>query len=247
MVFPVIPTAAASTLQLNWEADTNATRNFGGTSGLDIVNGDLLIAVIACYQTGTGTDAAFSGWTNGFTEIHDTATSLTLAMGAAYKWADGAESSPAVTQAGTITGHAAEALMIIKGAHRTTPPEAGSRATNTGSAADPVSFNPGGWDVEDTLWIAVCGIGETSTTGSFNGVTAAPTNFTDFAATGITSDAVGGMQLAVAFRQNAVSAEDVGGFTLDTSNARNGAFVIAVRPAPVPILPLLYTPTIVAP
>jgi len=131
----------------------------------------------------------------------------------------------------TISGHAAMFLLSIPGAHASTPPEAGSYVSGTSSAADPAAFDPAGWASEEALWIAVGGNGETSTTGSFTGVASAPTNYTDYADTGISADVVGGVEGAVAFRQLLASSEDVGVFSVDVSNARNAACVIAVRPA----------------
>ncbi len=234
MTFPTIPTTGASRVLTNTQPDTVATRTFPSLTGLTKNVDDLLIAICVAYQTGTGTNAAFSGWTGSFNEFHDSATSTTMAVGMAYKWSTGSETGTiAVTQAGAITGHAAMILLSIPGAHTTTPPEAGSRASGTG-AADPASFDPAGWGAEDTLWIAVAGNGETSTTGSWTGLASAPTNFTNYADTGLSGDAVGTVEAAVAFRQLNASSLDVGPFTGDTSNARDAVVVVAVRPAPDP-------------
>ena len=244
MGFPTIPTVGAGRVLTALEADTTATRTFPSLSSLTKNSGDLLIAIIIAYQSST-TDAQFSGWGGGFTEIHDTGTSTTLAVGVAYKFSTGSETGTFdVTQAATITGHAAMILLSIPGAHLTTPPEAGSRASGTTSAADPGSFNPSGWDVEETLWIAVGGSGETGTGGNYDGISAAPSNYSDYAETGISADAVGGVEGAVAFRQLRAASEDVGTFTLDTSNARSAAVVIAVRPDPPPEIGLMASRSI---
>lgn len=234
MAFPTIPTAAAGRVLTNVQANTTATRTFPNLSSLTKNSGDLLIAIIVAYQSSV-TNAAFSSWGGSFTEFHDSSTSTTMAIGMAYKWSTGSETGTfSVTQAATITGHAAMILLSIPGAHASTPPEGGSRADGTTAAADPGAFNPAGWDVEDTLWIAVGGSGETNTTGSYTGVASAPTNYTDYADTGISSDVVGGCEGAVSFRQLAAASEDVGTFSVDVTNARNAAVVVAVRPAPPP-------------
>lgn len=156
-----------------------------------------------------------------------------MAIGAAYKFSTGSETGTfTVAQAATITGHAAMILLAISGNHASTAPEVGTIANGTAAAADPGALNPTGWDVEDTLWIAVGASGETGTGGTYDGISAAPTNYTDLAQTGNSADAIGAVEGAVAFRQNAVASEDVGTFTTDLSNARNSAVVIAVRPAP---------------
>lgn len=123
-------------------------------------------------------------------------------------------------------------MLSIQGAHTSTPPAAGGFANGTESAADPGSLNPSGWDVEDTLWIAVAGIGETSTGGAWGGVTAAPAGYSGYADSGTSADAVGAIEGAVAFLQSAAASADPGTFTNDTSNVRWGALTIAVRPAP---------------
>lgn len=236
MAFPTIPTVAATRLLTGVQANTTATRTFPSLTGLTKASGDLLIAIVIAYQTTATANAAFSGWTAGWTEFKDQSSATTMAIGMAYKWSTGSETGTiSVTQAATITGQAAMILMSIPGAHATTPPEAGSIANGTTTAANPAAFDPAGWAAEDTLWIAVAGDGETSTTGSFTAPTAAPTNYTGFAATAISQDAVGGVAGAVAFRQLNAASEDVGAFSVDTSNARNSAIVIAVRPAPVVI------------
>lgn len=237
MAFPTIPTVAATRVLTLNQLNTTATRTFPALSGLTKNAGDLLIAIIVAYQTSTGTNAAFSGWSGGFTEFHDSATSTTLAIGMAYKWSDGTETAaPTVTQAGTITGDASMILLSIPGAHATTPPEAGSRASGTTAGADPASFDPAGWASEDTLWISVIGNGMTNASGTWTGTDAtAPTNFTDRVDTNASdTSTIGDVEAAVSFRQQNASAQDVAAAPGDLSNARNAAVVIAVRPAPEP-------------
>jgi hypothetical protein len=155
-----------------------------------------------------------------------------MGIGCAYKFSDGTETGTfTVTSADTSTNDSCFILLSIEGAHDTTPPEAGDMVTGTSSAADPASFDPGGWAAEDTLWIAVGGSGETATTGSYTGIASAPTNYTSYADSGISADVVGGVEGAVSFRQLNAASENVGTYSVDTSNARNAALVIAVRPA----------------
>jgi hypothetical protein len=232
MAFPTIPTVAAGRILTAVQADTTATRTFPNLSGLTKNSGDLLIAIVYAYQSSATANAVWSGWTAGWTEFADFSTTTGIAIGAAYKFSTGSETGTiSVTEAATITGHATMILLSIPGAHPSTPPEAGSFASGTSAAADPAAFDPGGWAAEETLWIAVGGTGENATTGSFTGTGSAPTNYTDFVATAISSDVVGGVDGAVAFRQLNATSENVGTFSVDTSNARNSALVIAVRPA----------------
>lgn len=230
MAFPLIPTVADSRILTSIQADTTGTRTFPNLSSLTKTPGDLLIAICVGYQSSVA-NAAFSGWGGGFTEFVDSGSATTMAIGVAYKWSTGAETGTfSVTQAATITGHAAMILMSIINPHPTTIPEGGSRADGTTAAADPVAFSPAGWAAEDTLWIAVGASGEDSLTGAYTGIASAPTNYSGYADTGMSADAIGAVEAAVAFRQLNAASEDVGVFSVDTSNARNAALVLAVRP-----------------
>lgn len=232
MAFPTIPTVAAGRVLTTTQANTTATRTFPSLSSLTKNSGDLLIAIIVGFQSSSV--PAFSSWGGGFTEFADLGTATTQPIGAAYKWSNGAETGTfTVTQAATIQGHAAMFLLSIPGAHASTIPGGGSYASGTTSAADPASFDPSGWAAEDTLWIAVGASGEASTTGAYDGVSAAPTNYSNYVDSGISADVAGGVEAALGFRQLNASSENVGTFTVDLSNARNAAALIAVRPAPV--------------
>ena len=233
MAFPTIPTVAAGRVLSVLSTDTSGgTVTSPNLSSLTKNSGDLLIAICIVYD-GNSTNAEFSSWGGSFTEFVDQATTTTMGIGAAYKWSDGTETGTfTVAVAGGAAGSdAAFFLLSIPGAHATTPPEGGTIANGTAAAADPGSLSPAGWGTEDTLWIAVAGSGETSTTGSYTGVASAPANYTDYADSGISADAVGGVEGAVAFRQLNAASEDVGTFSVDVSNARNSALLIAVRPA----------------
>lgn len=237
MAFPVIPTGGR--VLTGVQTGTSGTRTFPSLTGLTKNSGDLLVAICICYQSSV--TPAFSAWGAGFTEFVDSGSGTTMAIGAAYKWSTGSETGTfTVTQAATVTGEASFVLMSIAAAHPSTIPEGGSRANGTSAAADPASFDPSGWGTEDTLWIAVAGSGEDATTGSFTGIASAPTNYTSYAETGISADVVGGVEGAVAFRQLNAASVDVGTFSVDVSNARNAALVMAVRPAPdIPVRPIM--------
>jgi hypothetical protein len=233
VTFPTIPTVAAGRVLTTNQADTSGTRTFPSLTGLTKNSGDLLIAIIVGYQ-GAQADADFGSWGGGFTEFTDQSSTTNMAWGAAYKWSTGSETGTfTVTQSATVVGHASMILLSIPGAHASTPPEAGQRAVGTTSAANPVSFNPSGWDAEDTLWISLVGSGLTGAGGSWTATgTTAPTSYTDRVDTNTTdSSTVGQTEAAVAFRQLNAASEDVDTAGVDTSSARNAALVIAVRPA----------------
>jgi len=239
MAFPTVPTVAAGRVLSALATNPAGTHTSPDLGSLTKNAGDLLIAIVITYD-GNSTNAEFSSWGGGFTEFGDFATTTTMGIGCAYKWSDGTETGTfTVTSADTSANDSAFFLLSIPGAHATTPPEAGGYASGTAAAADPAAFDPAGWAAEDTLWIAVGGSGETSTTGSFTGLASAPANYTDYADTGISADVVGGVEGAVAFRQLNASSENVGTFSVDVSNARNAAAVIAVRPAPQSVVPVI--------
>lgn len=233
MAFPTIPTTGAGRLLSNTQADTSGTRTFPNLSGLTKNSGDLLIAICIVYQSSASAGAVFSGWGGGFTEFCDVGGSTSnMSIGAAYKVSTGAETGTfTVTQAATVTGHAAMFLMSIPGASASIAPVAGTVVHGTTTSANIAALNPATWGTLDTLWIAVSGNGETATTGSFTGGGAEPTNYTNIAFTGISADVVGGVEGTIAFRQLNAASEDPGAFTVDTSAARNSALLLAVSPA----------------
>lgn len=245
MTFPTIPTVAGGRVLSVLATNPAGTHTSPNLSSLTKNAGDLLIAIVIIYD-GNSTNAEFSSWGGGFTEFKDQAGTATMGIGCAYKWSTGSETGTfTVTSADASANDSAFFLLSIAGAHSVTPPEAGDMVTGTSAAADPASFNPAGWDAEDTLWIAVGASGEVSTTGSYTGVASAPTNYGNYADTGISADAAGGVEGAVSFRQLNAASEDVGTYSVDTSNARNAALVIAVRPAnPISVTPTTATLTL---
>ena len=233
MAFPTIPTVGAGRVLTAVQANATSPRTFPSLTSLTKNAGDLLIGLIAAYET-SGATPPFT-WGGSFTSFSNTTAGAGITLiGAAYKYSDGTETGTfTVTQAGTITGHAAMILLSIPGSHQTTTPRAGTLVQNAAAGADPASFDPSLWVNEETLWISVAASAETSLTGSFTGLSTAPTNYGNSALSSISADAIGGMQIGVAFRQLQATTEDVGAWTQDTSNARNSALVIAVRPAPL--------------
>ena len=233
MAFPTIPTVAAPRIVGSFTTTGTGTKTFPNLSLLIKNAGDLLIAIIVQYD-GNSTNAEFSGWGGGFTEFADFAGTTTMAIGCAYKFSTGSETGTfTVTTADTSTSDAIMLVLSIAGAHASTPPEAGGFATGVNTVASPGSFNPAGWDIEDTLWIGVCGSGEDALTGSYTNITTTPpTNHGSMYNFGQTADAIGAVDAALSFRQSAAASEDVGNYGNDTSSARWGACTIAVRPAP---------------
>jgi hypothetical protein len=238
MAFPTIPTVGAG--RVLWQLATNpaGTHTSPNLSSLTKNAGDLLIAICIIYD-GNSTNAEFSAWGGGFAEFGDFAGTATMGIGLAYKWSTGSETGTfTVTSADTSANDSAFALLSIPGAHASTPPEAGGFATGTSTAANAGSFGPS-WGAEDNLFIVVGGSGENSTSGTYTGIASAPANYGDYAQSGISADAVGGVEGAVAFRQLNAASDNPANFSCDTSNARSSACVAVVRPAPL----LVFVPT----
>ena len=239
MAFPTVPTQAGGRIAFVNQLNTTATLTGPNLNTLTKSPGDLLIAIAGEYQSNAGTNAAYTGWAGGgltWTEIADSTGTAAGRLGIAIaRVVTGSETGTVtVTRSGTLVGDASMVVLVIPGAHAVTNPEVTAMATGTTTAADPASLSPS-WGAEDTLWIAVCGNGMTSATGSWTGTTAAPTNYTDFLDTAAAdTSTIGDFDLSVAFRQLNAASEDAGPFTTDISNARSSALVIAVRPvAPV--------------
>jgi hypothetical protein len=238
MTFPTIPTAGNGRLVTGTQANETATRTFPAFSGLTHANGDLLIAVVVAYRATGASNATWSAWSSSFTEQLDVGTvnatdaSATMSFGVATKITAGGEAgSLTVTQAATVDGDVGLFLMAITGWHGTTLPEYVS-AFNSAAIADPAALAPS-WGAADTLFIAVGGSGELTTTGSYTGMGAGTlTDYGDIVNLTATGDAQGKIDGAIGFRQNNTASEDVTTWaTPDTSSARNCALVIAVRPA----------------
>lgn len=234
MAFPTIPTG--SRVLFTNQADASGTRTFPSLSSLTKNAGDLLVAICVGYQSAGTSGAVFSSWGASFTERADlmTTSGSTMCVGIATKISDGTETGTFTVTQASPTGHATLILMSIPGGNRVTAIEAGAIANGTTAAADPASFNPANWDVEDTLWIALTCNGMTSGSGTWTGTGAsAPANFGSRLDSNTTdSSTVGQTEAAVSFRQQAAASQDVGTESgQDVTNARNSAVCIAVRPA----------------
>ena len=231
MAFPSIPTAGGGRILSAVHAAATTPRTFPSLTSLTKNAGDLIIALIAVYQSSVP-GAVFGSWGGGLAEFMDLGAASNICFGGAWKISNGTETGTfTVAQAGTITGHAAMFLMSIEGNHASAAPEAGSYASGGASAADPASFGPS-YGADDTLWISLCGSGETATGGAFAGINTPPTNYLNDQRSGISADVVGGMEAGIAFQQLNAASEDVGPWSVDVSNARNAAALIAVRPVP---------------
>jgi hypothetical protein len=145
-------------------------------------------------------------------------------LSAYYKIAGGIEGGTTVNFVTSASEEAAAQVYRITDWHGTTPPEISTAATGTSTRPDPASLDPAGWDVSDTLWIAVAG----QDRGDQSGPTAYPASYTDGTST-LSSDGTGSCRTHSARRVLAAASEDPGAFTIPVSE-QWVAFTIAVRP-----------------
>jgi hypothetical protein len=207
---------------------TSVTETAFGTNTIDhyvnmpaTVNaGDLLIVLFT--NDGISTVTTPAGWSLLASERRG----LAVRLSAYYKIAAGDEDGTTVNFVTSMSEEAAAQVYRITNWHGTTPPEISTAATGINTAPDPDSLNPAGWDVEDTLWIAVAGQDQ----GDQSGTTDYPASYTDGVST-LSSDGSGSCRTLSARRVLAVASEDPGAFTIPVADEWV-AFTIAVRPAP---------------
>jgi hypothetical protein len=142
----------------------------------------------------------------------------------AYKQAAGTEGGTNLTFTSTNNEQFAWAAYSITGWDTTTAPEISSHTLS----ANPPSLNPSGWDVEDTLWVAVLSLDP-----AWAFATAGPASYTNFIE-GHNGDAGGntGVCAALATRENAAASEDPGTFTITGGDP--SSWTLAVRPTSAP-------------
>jgi hypothetical protein len=151
---------------------------------------------------------------------------IAVRLSAYYKIAAGDENGTTINFVTSMSEEAAAQVYRITNWHGTTPPEISTAATSISTAPDPASLNPAGWDIEDTLWIAVAG----QDRGYQEGTTAYPASYTDGTST-LSSGGTASCRTLSARRVFTVASEDPGAFTIPISDSWV-AFTIAVRPAP---------------
>jgi hypothetical protein len=181
---------------------------------------DLLIVLFT--NDGSATVTTPSGWSLLASNANGTAVRLSVY----YKIALGTEGGTTVNFVTSASEQAAAQVYRITNWHGTTPPEISTAVTGTGVSPDPASLNPTGWDVADTLWLAVAG----QDRGDQGGTTAYPAYYTDGINT-LSSATTDSCRTLSARRVLAVASENPGAFTIPVSEEWV-AFTIAVRPAP---------------
>jgi len=185
--------------------------------------GDLLIVLFT--NDGSTTVTTPGGWTQ-LASNDNTA----VRCSAYYKIALGDEDGTTVNFITSASEQAAAQVYRITNWHGTTPPEISTAATGTSTMLDPASLDPAGWDVADTLWMAVAG----QDLGYQTGSTAYPAYYTDGTSTLSSSGGTGSCRIHSARRVLAAASENPGAFTITAwppVYEEWVAFTIAVRPA----------------
>jgi hypothetical protein len=181
--------------------------------------GDLLIVLFT--NDGSATVTTPGGWT----PLASTAYESVVRLSVYYKIAIGTEGGTTVNFVTSAIEMAAAQVYRIINWHGTTPPEISTAATGYSTSPNPSSLDPAGWDVADTLWLAVVG----QDRGDQSGTTAYPASYTDGTST-LSSSSLASCRTLSARRVLTAASEDPGAFTIPVSEEWV-SFTIAVRPA----------------
>jgi len=179
--------------------------------------GDLLIVLFT--NDGYAAVTAPAGWT----ALASNAANGAVRASVYYKITGGTEGNTTVHFVTSAAEEAAAQVYRITNWHGTTPPEISIAATGTSTRPNPASLNPAGWDVSDTLWLAVAG----QDRGDQDGPTAYPAYYIDGIST-LSSEEITGCQTHSACRVIAAASENPWPFTIPASEEWI-AFTIAIR------------------
>jgi hypothetical protein len=219
MVIALLASPPAVTSVTETAFDTDTTDHYVNMPAT-VSTGDLLIVLFT--NDGSATVTTPDGWSSLASDVNGSAVRLSLY----YKIAAGTEGGTTVNFVTSAGEQAAAQVYRITNWHGTTPPEISVVATGTDTAPNPASLNPAGWDVADTLWLAVAG----QDRGDQEGTTAYPPGYTDGIST-LSSVSTASCRILSARRVRAVASENPGAFTIPESE-QWVAFTIAVRSAP---------------
>ncbi len=220
MAFPAVQTADTE----NGTVTSNSS-SWTITYPTNIASGDLLLAFFGADGNGANIPTA-TGWSPIMS-----ASATAASVGVLGKIAAGTETGTftatmaASEQGGwrvfRITGWFGSGLNSGLAVHDGTGIDFSDPVTGASQNPDPGACNPANWDVEDTLWIACCGV-DTSRTISVYPLP--DLNTADV------SGGAGGATLGICMDDLAQASLDAGTFTISTSDDW-AALTIAVRPA----------------
>lgn len=227
MAFPVIQTADTK----NGTVTSNST-SWTLTYPTNLASGDLILAFLATDGDNSTVQPTFpANWTR------NTQSEANVTIVCAAKISLGTETGNfsvtlnASEQGGwrvfRITGwygSGANIGGIIGSVQDTGLATAVNNDIGTSSTPDPPSLNPTNWDVEDTLWFAVCAVDTSRTISAYP---YANNNSADV------SGGAGGATLGICTTTSAVASLDPGTFTISAADDWL-ATTVAVRPAGPP-------------
>ena len=212
-----VPTLAAPAVASVTETAFSSETTAHNVSMPATVNaGDLLIVLFN--NDGGATVTTPAGWT----QLASNATGTAVRLSVYYKIAAGTEDGTKVNFVTSANEQAAAQVYRITDWHGTTPPEISTAATGTDTAADPSSLNPAGWDLANTLWLAVAGQDQGGGTPTY------PVSYTGGITTRSSTGGSQRCQMMSARRVLAAASENPGAFTI--ASEEWVAFTIAVRP-----------------
>ena len=216
-----VPTLAAPVVASVTEtAFGTDTRDHNVNMPATVDAGDLLIVLFT--NDGNSPVTPPAGWNLLASDPRGNAVRLSVY----YRIAAGTEGGTQVNFRTSSNEQAAAQVYRITDWHGTTPPEISTAATGSSTTPNPSPLDPAGWDVANTLWIAVAG----QDRGDQSGTTAYPTSYTDGISTQSSDPATMGVCRTHSARRVLVAAsEDPGAFTIPASEEWV-AFTIAIRP-----------------
>ena len=179
-----------------------------------------LVIVCFCSDNDLTTVSVSSG--TGWAQLFTAARSGSCRVSVYWKVADGSGDNLTIdTSASEGSAHTS---YRITGFDSGTAPEAGTAANDFGTTPDPPTLNPAGWDIEDTLWIAIYGWDTGDRVHD-----AYPANYTGNQVTN-RWNSTDGVGIAVSTRELNAASDDPGTGSM-TTNVTWVANTIAVRPA----------------
>jgi hypothetical protein len=210
------PPAVASVRQTTFGTDT--TDHYVNMPAT-VSAGDLLIVLFT--NDGNAAVSPPVGWSS----LASGANGEAVRLSVYYRIASGTEGGTSINLVTSDVEQAAAQVYRITDWNGTTPPEISAAATDATPAPNPPSLNPAGWDVADTLWLAVAG----QDRGDQAGTTTYPASYADGIGT-LSSGVLGNCRTLSARRVHAAASENPGAFTVPVGEEWV-AFTIAVRPA----------------
>jgi hypothetical protein len=181
--------------------------------------GDLLIVFFS--NDGIATVTTPAGWT----ELASDKRGIAVRLSVYYKTAEGDDEGTTVNFVTSAAEQAAAQVYRITNWQITSPPEISVVATGISTTPDPAFLDPIGWDVEETLWIAVAG----QDRGDQLGTTAYPASYIGGTST-LSAHSWQSCRTLSAHRVLTAASEDPGSFTIPISDEWV-TFTIGVRPA----------------